>query len=324
MVEMMAHGTDFTKELESNRKRYLESEQKSKINEIKCTMLEIEVEKLNKKNKELEEQIARIQKLMSDEEKGKETIVDLTAEENEKDEFLRLTIEKKFLECEKVKAETELHFWKEKVKQLVFQVCELESKLNTKGVNENCSKVKRRLPFEEYECSNKKFAPSTPGFAPPPSSNVIHLSDEDEDLNQIPKVKKLDSILKNIAKDDFKFHSQISTKQKTSSNVVQSDDESSYDDNAPICTLIKKDNGDKVKDKLNENKVTSNKIKRNEGLNLKWDLEGEMLTDFGKNPELCMKAVCALYRQQTANEKACKGIVTLKQESKQRTDRILD
>ncbi|KAI3788029.1 hypothetical protein L2E82_00629 [Cichorium intybus] len=131
--------------------------------------------------------IARIQKLMSDEEKGKETIVDLTSEEKEKDEFLRLTIENKFLDCEKVKAETELHFLKEKVKQLVFQVCELESKLNMKGINENCSKVKRHLPFEEYGCSNKKFAPFTPGVAPPPSSNVIDLSDEDVDHNQIPK-----------------------------------------------------------------------------------------------------------------------------------------
>ncbi|KAJ0887874.1 hypothetical protein HanRHA438_Chr09g0395811 [Helianthus annuus] len=31
-----------------------------------------------------------------------------------------------------------------------------------------------------------------------------------------------------------------------------------------------------------------------------------MLSDFGKDLELCMRAVCALYRQQTADEKASK------------------
>ncbi|KMT16082.1 hypothetical protein BVRB_3g052500 [Beta vulgaris subsp. vulgaris] len=39
----------------------------------------------------------------------------------------------------------------------------------------------------------------------------------------------------------------------------------------------------------------------------KWVLEADMLSDFGKNPELCMRAVCALYRQQTNEEKACKA-----------------
>ncbi|KAB5524166.1 hypothetical protein DKX38_021915 [Salix brachista] len=35
----------------------------------------------------------------------------------------------------------------------------------------------------------------------------------------------------------------------------------------------------------------------------KWEFEGDMLADFGKDPELCMRAVCALYRQQTDEEK---------------------
>ncbi|KAK3026446.1 hypothetical protein RJ639_041856 [Escallonia herrerae] len=41
----------------------------------------------------------------------------------------------------------------------------------------------------------------------------------------------------------------------------------------------------------------------------KWELEGEMLADFGKDPELCMKAVCALYRQQTSDEQSSKGTI---------------
>ncbi|KAH7538161.1 uncharacterized protein LOC107414615 [Ziziphus jujuba] len=39
----------------------------------------------------------------------------------------------------------------------------------------------------------------------------------------------------------------------------------------------------------------------------KWNFEADMLAAFGKDPELCMKAVCALYRQQTSEEKICKG-----------------
>ncbi|XP_024022337.1 uncharacterized protein LOC21394715 [Morus notabilis] len=53
-------------------------------------------------------------------------------------------------------------------------------------------------------------------------------------------------------------------------------------------------------------KILSN-FQRKREKNSKWELEGDMLADFGKDDELCMKAVCALYRQQTADEKASKG-----------------
>ncbi|CAI9302496.1 unnamed protein product [Lactuca saligna] len=282
----MALVTDFAKELDNNRKRCLELEKKSIMDEIRCLILKAEVENLKKRNKELEEQIARFQKVMINEEKGKMTIIDLTGEENEKDEFLRLTIKNKVLEREKAKAEIEIRLWKEKVKQLVSQVCELESKLNMKGMNENCSKVKKRLPFEEDGSFNKNIAPSTP---------------DDTDCS--------------------KLHSQVSTKRTRSCRIVTSDDETSTDDddNAPICSLIKKvkedeskrlrklddiildsENDDEYEDGSNEFKVNLNKIRSKKDLNLKWDLEGDMLDDFGKDPELCMKAVCVLHRQQNA------------------------
>ncbi|KAI3508359.1 hypothetical protein L1887_23365 [Cichorium endivia] len=366
MMEKMASGTDLAMELENYRKRCIESEEKSKTDEIKYTMLEVEVENIKKQNKELEEQISRVQKMTSN-------------EEYDEDEFLLLMIENKVLECEKTKAETELHLWKEKVKQLESQVSELESKLNMKPMNESnvastpkCtiegletgakqefhSKVRKCLPFEKDGFFNMKIAPSTPGFTPLPSSSVIDISDEDDDN-----------------KDGFKV---CITKRKRSSNIITSDDETSDDDdNAPICTLIKKDyvnefkedvtrqplkrlkksedknnydditivlnktgnsssededdeddeslsgfivessesesgsgeSCDESEDGLNEYKETLNKIKRKKDLKLKWDLEGDMLADFGKDPELCMKAVCALYRQQTADEKA--GKVTI-------------
>ncbi|XP_050225667.1 uncharacterized protein LOC126675120 [Mercurialis annua] len=41
----------------------------------------------------------------------------------------------------------------------------------------------------------------------------------------------------------------------------------------------------------------------------KWELEADMLSAFGKNLELCMKAVCALYRQQTSDEQVSKETI---------------
>ncbi|CAM8933379.1 unnamed protein product [Rhodiola kirilowii] len=49
------------------------------------------------------------------------------------------------------------------------------------------------------------------------------------------------------------------------------------------------------------------RLRRDKDHKMKWKLEGEMLAAFGKDPELCMKAVCTLYRQQTSDEKQCKG-----------------
>lgn len=42
---------------------------------------------------------------------------------------------------------------------------------------------------------------------------------------------------------------------------------------------------------------------------LKWEYESDMLADFGKSAELCMKAICVLYRQQTSEEKSCKATI---------------
>ncbi|XP_020210307.1 uncharacterized protein LOC109795268 [Cajanus cajan] len=48
------------------------------------------------------------------------------------------------------------------------------------------------------------------------------------------------------------------------------------------------------------------KIQRSKNT-MKWEFEADMLAAFGKDPELCMKAVCALYRQQTSEEQMSKG-----------------
>ncbi|KAK7353320.1 hypothetical protein VNO80_18765 [Phaseolus coccineus] len=40
---------------------------------------------------------------------------------------------------------------------------------------------------------------------------------------------------------------------------------------------------------------------------MEWEFEADMLAAFGKDSELCMKAVCALYQQQTSEEQMNKG-----------------
>ncbi|XP_059667189.1 uncharacterized protein LOC132312724 [Cornus florida] len=51
------------------------------------------------------------------------------------------------------------------------------------------------------------------------------------------------------------------------------------------------------------------RIRRNRGHKSNWEFEADMLAAFGKDPELCMKAVCALYRQQTTEERSSKGTI---------------
>nr|XP_010925775.2 uncharacterized protein LOC105048228 [Elaeis guineensis] len=42
-----------------------------------------------------------------------------------------------------------------------------------------------------------------------------------------------------------------------------------------------------------------------------WEYEADLLASLGKDPELCMKAVCAIYRQQTSEEKSIKETILL-------------
>ncbi|GAA0183028.1 hypothetical protein LIER_42329 [Lithospermum erythrorhizon] len=58
--------------------------------------------------------------------------------------------------------------------------------------------------------------------------------------------------------------------------------------------------------KLDYKEIIS-RIQRGGNHKEKWEFEADMLADFGKNCELCMRAVCALYRQQTSDERIAKG-----------------
>ncbi|BFG23466.1 hypothetical protein CerSpe_097400 [Prunus speciosa] len=83
--------------------------------------------------------------------------------------------------------------------------------------------------------------------------------------------------------------------------IVNSSDDSESEGND--ASTESEDSSD---DNVNFDEILS-KFQRNKDHKSKWEFEADMLAAFGKDPYLCMKAVCALYRQQTCEEKISKG-----------------
>ena len=80
--------------------------------------------------------------------------------------------------------------------------------------------------------------------------------------------------------------------------IVESSDVSHADDASSESQDVSDDNVD-------FDEILS-KLQRNKDHTSEWEFEADMLAAFGKDIELCMKAVCALYRQQTSEEKLSK------------------
>ncbi|KAJ4825998.1 hypothetical protein Tsubulata_027591, partial [Turnera subulata] len=95
----------------------------------------------------------------------------------------------------------------------------------------------------------------------------------------------------------------------------QMEDESQGDELQPKAKLDDNDSqsGDGSDGDTNFDDILS-MIQRSKDRRFKWNNEAEMLADFGKYHELCMKAVCALFRQQTEEEQARK--ITLNKNSR--------
>lgn len=81
--------------------------------------------------------------------------------------------------------------------------------------------------------------------------------------------------------------------------IVNSSDDSGSDESSG-------ESEDSSDGKIDFSEILSN-LHRKKDKKLKWEFEADMLADFGKDIELCMKAVCALYRQQTSAEKISRG-----------------
>ncbi|KAL8232106.1 hypothetical protein R6Q57_001884 [Mikania cordata] len=331
----MVLEADFAEEFENFRKRCHDLEEKSKQDDMRCLMLESEVRNLKKKNQELEGKIKNIQKIL----------VDSTYVENNIDDPHELMVENKVLECEKRKAEADLCFWKEKAKELELSIKNtapsapgvVDSPFH--GINNICdvdvnhidedhmdgfqfhssharNAKRKRAPKiiitsddeHSYDDSDPICTPKTQH-----SSWVETTSNEEVKENAskgyLTRLRRLEPI-KNQDKSIFDLAKIVGSSEDDEQN--DGGDESESESVSLGGFIVDSESGnstDESEDALNEYKVTMEKIGRKKISNFKWDLEGEMLSDFAKDPLLCMRSVCALYRQQTADEKACKETI---------------
>ncbi|CAI0546653.1 unnamed protein product [Linum tenue] len=82
--------------------------------------------------------------------------------------------------------------------------------------------------------------------------------------------------------------------------IIESSDASLSDGGDTCSTEGSADIGMEMKDIVS-------KLQRSRNQKFNWESVGEMQSDFGKDNELCMRAVCALYRQQTCDEQVAKN-----------------
>ncbi|KAL8251980.1 hypothetical protein R6Q59_035673 [Mikania micrantha] len=335
VMKKMVLETDFAEELENFRKRCHELEEKSKQDEMRCLRLEIVVENLKKKNQELEGKITMIQKI----------VVDSTYVEHNIDDPHELMVENKGLESEKRKAEAELCFGKERAKELelsikntapsapgvvgspfhgINSICDVDvnhiDEDHMDGFKFHSSRARnakrKRAPKiiitsddeHSYDDNDPICTPITQH-----SSWVETTSNEEAEDNaskgNLTRLRRLEPI-KNQDESIFDLTKIIGSSEDDEHNY--GGDESESESVSLGGFIVDSESGnstDESEDALNEYKVTMEKIGRKKISNFKWDLEGDMLSDFGKDPLLCMRAVCALYRQQTDDEKASKETI---------------
>ncbi|XP_075484701.1 uncharacterized protein LOC142524548 isoform X2 [Primulina tabacum] len=126
----------------------------------------------------------------------------------------------------------------------------------------------------------------------------IHEGNKSDDILGIPK---------NESDEEMKLDDSGSEGESLGGFIVNSSDVSDSDVSAKGTSS---ESGDSLDSGVDYKEIMSG-LRRESKHKMKWDFEADMLADFGKNPEICMKAVCALYRQQTSEEKFCKATLNL-------------
>jgi len=100
---------------------------------------------------------------------------------------------------------------------------------------------------------------------------------DDSDVSEINSDKSQDGCNGDVDSDDSNISQDLPDHNKDSDSQDVSDGE------------------------IDLSKILS-KIQRKKGPEIKWEYEADMLAEFGKDPVLCMKAVCVLYRQEMVGE----------------------
>ncbi|XP_056160181.1 uncharacterized protein LOC115686057 isoform X3 [Syzygium oleosum] len=107
------------------------------------------------------------------------------------------------------------------------------------------------------------------------------------------------------AEDDDSEDFGLDSDNDSSSSFIVADSDVSHADDASDGDGASGQSEDTSDGETDFGEILS-RIKRSKDHKSEWKFEADMLAAFGKEPELCMKAVCALYRQQTADEKISK------------------
>ncbi|CAK7324103.1 unnamed protein product [Dovyalis caffra] len=132
-----------------------------------------------------------------------------------------------------------------------------------------------------------------------PTTDDVEDSEESDDTGSHSEGESLDGFIVNDTHvSDADDTSSQSEEKSDGGNDAFSQPEDEGDDGSSLS-------GDESDGDTDLGKILS-RFQRSKDHKFKWEFEGDMLADFGKDPELCMKAVCALYRQQTAEEKISK------------------
>ncbi|CAI9092370.1 OLC1v1027590C1 [Oldenlandia corymbosa var. corymbosa] len=130
------------------------------------------------------------------------------------------------------------------------------------------------------------------------------------------KAERLCGIPTNVtSKDDESQEDDSEGERENLKDFIVSDgDLSSDDESASNGDLSSTDgseshgeSGDEAVNDINLGKIIAKLGRFKDHPKWNWEFQGDLLADLGKDPELCMKAVCALYRQQTPDEKASKA-----------------
>lgn len=119
---------------------------------------------------------------------------------------------------------------------------------------------------------------------------ITYDDDEGSSVQRKGQVQRRPKLVLSDDEDSYVAHTRT-VKRRRMTNVYKSDDEETTS----------------VSESSDDSSVVSSSdetISGNEEYN--WELEADMLADFGKSSELCMSAVCALFRQQTADERRSK------------------
>ncbi|WCJ36789.1 hypothetical protein M5689_017968 [Euphorbia peplus] len=126
--------------------------------------------------------------------------------------------------------------------------------------------------------------------------------DEPEEVGSESEGESLDGFIVNISDvsspHDVSRHSEDESDGGSSAHEVSNQSDNDSDGSYSVQDVLS--HSENESEGLDE--ILCKLERSKDGKKCKWEFEAEMLSAFGKDLELCMRAVCALYRQQTCDE----------------------